>query len=421
MRSRRRRRRGIPGLVIALSVGLGASLGMLWPKAAAVVPQTVGTVASSLPRVFRQPRPMTILVMGVDYNNYRRTGLTTEGNRTRTDTLLVVRVDPNKKRAAVLSIPRDSRVVMPGVGVDKINAANVYGDIPLVKATVENLLGITIDRTVRFNLEGARQLIDLVGGVDLEVEKSLHYDDWAGKLHVHLEPGKHHLNGEQAVGYARFRHDHQGDIGRVQRQQRLFAALKQKLQSPLTLLRAPQIVGLASTHLETDLTTDELLDFATWVPNVKDLVVASLPGDYTMIEGVSYWEISTHKLPSVIDKFLDQSKGGERLEAQIEILNATGDAHAPDELVERLTLAGYTIARVQPVSPRYQAYYPDTKLIDRTEAPSYTVDRLIEMIGPAQLVVSQPEPVPFVGDYVIILGKDWKGPPGPRLLLEDGG
>lgn len=391
---------------------------MLWPKAAAVVPQTVQTVASALPQVFRQPAPLTILVMGVDYNNYRRKGLSTEGNRTRTDTLLVVRLDPKKKRAAVLSIPRDSRVIMPGVGIDKINAANVYGDIPLVKATVEQLLGVTIDRTVRFNLEGARELIDLAGGVDLDVEKSLHYDDWAGKLHVHLEPGLHHLNGEQAVGYARFRHDHQGDIGRVQRQQRLFAALKQKVQSPLILLKVPELVGLANQHVETDLSTDELLDFARWMPNLKDLVVASVPGEYVMIGGISFWEISTHKLPGLMDKFLDQGKGGERLEAQVEILNATDDPHAPDELVERLTQAGYAISRIQPVPAKL---YPDTKLIDRTEAPSITLDRIKELMGPAQLVVGQPEPVPLVGDYVIILGKDWKGPPGPRLLLEEDG
>ncbi|MBC7543253.1 MAG: LCP family protein, partial [Candidatus Sericytochromatia bacterium] len=253
---------------------------------------------------------MTIVLLGIDYNGSGR-GLTTDGDRTRTDTIILVRIDPHTRRISALSVPRDTRMELPGIGIDKVNAANVYGGLPLVKQTLTQFLGVPIDRYVRINLAGAEQLMEAIGGVDLDVGRAFHYDDWAGKLHVHLQPGPQHLKPKDAIAYARFRHDNQGDLGRVARQQRMMHAVANKLFHPSALLRLPQLVGIAREHVATDLTAWELTRLVGTAPELwrHDVRWGTVPGTYTMWQGVSYWEPNLPGTGTIVAKLFTSVPG----------------------------------------------------------------------------------------------------------------
>lgn len=167
------------------------------------------------------PGQKIILLMGVDAPNRRLGGKEVDlFEGTRTDTMMLMRVDAGKKRVSVVSIPRDSKVYISGSrGIDKINAAHALGGPDLAVQTVQDSFGIPIDNFMVINFQGVRDLVNAIGGIDLYIEKPMHYTDHTAKLFIDFEPGNTHLNGEQAEAFLRFRHDQLGDIGRIRRQQ----------------------------------------------------------------------------------------------------------------------------------------------------------------------------------------------------------
>jgi len=145
------------------------------------------------------------------------------------DVMLLLRFNPETKKMVVLAVPRDTRIEIPGHGMKKINAANVYGGPALTAQTVSKLLnGVGIDRYVRINILGMGKLIDALGGVTVYVPKDMKYRDDSQHLYINLKAGKRHLNGDQALQLLRFRHDALGDIGRIQRQQMVLRALSEQ-------------------------------------------------------------------------------------------------------------------------------------------------------------------------------------------------
>ncbi len=155
-----------------------------------------------------------VLIMGLD-RTVSDQNPNVEYPVSRTDTLIAACFDPAARRVYLLSIPRDTRALIPGRGYDKINAAHAYGGALLTVRTTENLLGVTFPYYVELHVRGLVHLIDAVGGIDVRIPSNLDYDDnWDG-LHIHLKKGYRHLGGGAAAGYARFRHDALGDIGRV--------------------------------------------------------------------------------------------------------------------------------------------------------------------------------------------------------------
>jgi LCP family protein required for cell wall assembly len=141
---------------------------------------------------------MVFVLMGADERQNDR-----QNEKGRSDTLIVMWVNPQTKRAAMMSIPRDLRVSIPGRGLDKVNAAYAYGGPRLTIKTVEQLLQTTTDGYVKVDFEGFVRAVDALGGVDLMVPdvegggRGMNYDDNWGNLHIHLRPGKHHLDGYQ--------------------------------------------------------------------------------------------------------------------------------------------------------------------------------------------------------------------------------
>ena len=212
----------------------------------------------------------TILIMGVDKR---------EDDVGRSDTLMIATVDPRLDRATLLSIPRDTRVKIYGRGYDKINAAFAYGGVGLTESTVENFLGIDIDHYILIDTGSFVKIIDAIGGVDIDVEKRMFYEDpWDddGGLVIDLYPGQQHMDGKTAVTYVRYR-DSEGDIGRVKRQQAFMAACLDKVTSPEIITRIPKILREVIDAVETDMVPGYPLyidDISYWIPDVELLRIS---------------------------------------------------------------------------------------------------------------------------------------------------
>ncbi|WP_347272296.1 LCP family protein [Pseudanabaena sp. FACHB-1998] len=214
-------------------------------------------------------KPYQILVMGVDRVLDAPVG-SPEAFNGRSDSMLLVRFDPSDRSVNILSIPRDTQVPIPNYGVTKINAANVYGGAELAKTTVsEKLNGVEIDRYVRLDTSGLSALVDAVGGVEVNVPKRMKYVDKTQKLNINLYPGLQTLNGEQAEGFARFRYDEEGDIGRIKRQQVVLKALKAKLAHPSSILHLPDLINVMQKHVDSNLSFDEIMAIVTFSLSLK--------------------------------------------------------------------------------------------------------------------------------------------------------
>jgi len=231
---------------------------------------------------------MTVLLMGVDSNGRG----TKRWLNTRSDTMILVSMDPEHKKVGMVSIPRDSRVAIAGHGVDKINSAHALGGPELAVATVHEAFGVPIDHYVVIDAQGLKKVFEALGPIDVLVEKKMHYHDWAGHLHVELEPGWHQLTPEQAEEYVRFRHDARGDIGRIERQQWFLRQVANKFKEPQVLLKLPELFKIASDYVVTDLSPEDMAKIANFGKDIQSSQVTSgtVPGKPSMINGGSYWE-----------------------------------------------------------------------------------------------------------------------------------
>ena len=211
----------------------------------------------------------------------------------RSDTMIVVTLDRDGKVMRMVSFPRDARVRFTDLQGQrhkgKMNSVYASGgtDPKLREEVLKNFfrdeMGLRIDRVARIRIEGFTGLIDKVGGLDLKVDGALQKDRRTGKLYrgriertdnwgqwnVDLEPGMQHLDGTQAVGYARFRYDREGDPGRIRRQQQVMRELAKKItKTPLTQL--PGVVSEAKQQFSTDMTDAEMASLALFTKNLGD-------------------------------------------------------------------------------------------------------------------------------------------------------
>ena len=187
--------------VVTVSAGLGATVALVAPLNFLPGAPKEGPV--SLTDVFRGfqygvSRPINLLVMGVDRNLEAEEG-SPDVFKSRSDTMMLVRLNPESDQVNILSIPRDTRVEIPDVGITKINSANFYGGAPLAAEVVSTTLNkVPIDRYLRVSTDAFREIVDVVGGVDVYVPKSMVYEDQTQGLKIDLQPGLQTLNGDSS-------------------------------------------------------------------------------------------------------------------------------------------------------------------------------------------------------------------------------
>lgn len=238
-----------------------------------------------------------VLVLGVD----RR-----PGDVGRADTLLVVSPRPLGPGLVLLSIPRDTRVDIPGHGPGKINAAYALGGPVLARRAAEGLLGVRLHRVAVLDFAAVRAVVDALGCVTVDVDRTMRYRDPYQDLEIRLDPGRRCLDGEQALGYVRFRGDPEGDIARVARQRAFLRALVRQALSPRSWPRLPAAWSALRAHLEGDLTAADLLRLgaAGAAALVRGTAEATVPGRSRRIGGLSYWVADPAALAAEVERLL---------------------------------------------------------------------------------------------------------------------
>ncbi|HEU0304740.1 MAG TPA: LCP family protein [Gaiellaceae bacterium] len=258
--------------------------------------------------------PTTILLLGTD----TRPGRGQQGLR-HSDSMMLVRTDPDHHRVSYLSIPRDLWVEIPGYGTDRINTSFQVGGAPLAIRTVRNLTGIDIDHVAVVDFQRFKELIDSIGGIDITVPRPIlsnkfecPYDaqrceTWDG---WRFAKGRQHMDGRRALVYSRVRENQldpsDNDITRAERQQQVTQAIADKLVGVGTFLRLPFNGSDLLRPLATDLSASELLQLG-WVKfRAGETVRCRLGGDPETIGGASVIR-SSEENRSVISMFLDES------------------------------------------------------------------------------------------------------------------
>jgi len=222
--------------------------------------------------------PISILILGVD-----RDGASSGG---RSDTMMVLTINPNDNSTNILSLARDTRVTLAGRGtVERLNHAYAWGGPQMAIETIQNFLNIPIDFYVSLDMEGFGPLIDAVNGVTV-------YNDFAfSQDGFHFPVGEQRLNGSEALAFVRMRkQDPQGDFGRQGRQRMVIESLGQEIVAS-GLTRFQQIFDAAEGHLETDLTMNVLTRlFMNYGGAARNVTQLDLRGDSAMING-SYFQV----------------------------------------------------------------------------------------------------------------------------------
>lgn len=199
--------------------------------------------------------PFSVLMLGVDER---------AGDKGRTDTMVVLAVNPNNDSVKMVSIPRDTRVKIVGWsgGENKINHAFAYGDVGMSVATVEHFLDIPIDYYMKINMEGFREIVDAVGGVDVQNDIDFTFEG------AHFPKGPIHLNGKKALQYSRMRDkDPRGDFGRQIRQRQIIQSVVKKGAHFKTVTNYRPILNSLGKNVKTNLTFNEIVDIQK---NYKD-------------------------------------------------------------------------------------------------------------------------------------------------------
>jgi LCP family protein required for cell wall assembly len=226
----------------------------------------------------------------------------------RSDTMIVVNINKESGVVNLLSIPRDTRVMIQGhKGAEKITHAFFYGGASLAVQTVEQLLQIPVHYYVVVDWQAFIEVVDTLGGVDLYVENDMNYEDPYANLAIHLSKGYQHLDGSKAGQYVRFRSDELGDIGRVQRQQRFLKAMVEKTMNVGLFLKVPYLLTTVNRYVTTDITTFKMLQLANSLKSFKagGLHADMLPGNFATIDGISFWSHDQEQTKQLINRIFN--------------------------------------------------------------------------------------------------------------------
>lgn len=269
-------------IILILFVGIGGYVAGTW----IITKQPPALVAKLVPT-----QTKNIVIMGMD------------GEGLRSDVLMVAFLNGETGKINILSVPRDTRVLIDGK-YHKINSAYALGKEEQTIDTLENLLDIKIDNYVKFSFETFRNVIDALGGVDFEVPQDMFYEDPYQDLYIDLKKGMQHLDGAKAEQLVRFRRYPMGDEARIAVQQDFMHALvKQKLNLK-TVLRLPKVMGELKKNIDTDIPENSYIPllFSALKAENGAFETYKLPGQAQNISGLSYYVADKDETRELIDK-----------------------------------------------------------------------------------------------------------------------
>lgn len=255
-----------------------------------------GLFAESIEKKADRGKDINILVMGIDARPGEMVA--------RSDTMILASIHPTIHKAVLIWIPRDTKLNTPIKGSYKINSVNFFKGPVKTCDVVGKMFGVDVDYYVRVNFNGFENIIDRLDGIDMDVDIDL----YSARSNIYLHKGKQHLNGRQALKYVRFRILPSADIGRTERQQKLVAALIEKLSKPAMMMKIPMLIPEIRKNVDTNLDLQDLLFLCKmkYLLNTNNIYTQTLPG-YGYIDqysGASYWIIDPQLTPSVIKSVL---------------------------------------------------------------------------------------------------------------------
>jgi LCP family protein required for cell wall assembly len=359
---------------------------------------------------------INVLLLGID----RRGG---QGWGYRTDTIILVTVDPVNKKAGMLSIPRDLQLPIPGNGEDRVNTANVWGyrdkypggGPALLKRTLETNFGIPIDYYIMVDFQAFVEIVDTLGGIDVNVPNVLHDtrypdprpgDQYAFKT-VHFDAGWQHMDGKRALEYARSRMS-TSDFDRAKRQQSILVAIRNKALNLNLLPRLPSLAKTMADKIQTDMTMDEILELAALAPQIDTSNLEQVVIQKPMVYGFRREDGAAVQLPKwdlinpvVADLFTAPVLAAEptptpapptptptlapiQIEelqelaeegARIAVQNGTSEPNFAAEVAAMLMQQGYQVVEFGDAE---RIDYPATVIVDYT-GKTYTLGQLIEI------------------------------------------
>ena len=370
---------------------------------------------------------VTVLLMGVD----NRPGQTVA----RTDTIMLLTVDPETGSAGMLSLPRDMLVPVPALNDSvKINTVHVIGEIrnypgggpAMLRDTVSDLISYPIDYTVRVNFDGFRQIIDLIGGIDIEVARDIRDDkfpnDNYGYDPLYIPAGLQHMDGALALKYARVRHI-DTDYQRAARQQQVIMAVKDKITQPGQLAALlPRLPGLAlalANSVQTDMPMEKAIMLARAVGQM-DLthptraVVDNTMGETTLDPAKGYiLTPDMDKVKAVAASVFGETPSGptaaevarqtiQSEAARVVVLNGTTEGGLATEVATSLAADGYQVVAVGNAD---RADYGQSVLITHGDGKDATREALVSRFGMAPDRVRSESPSESA-DLTLIVGAD---------------
>jgi len=338
-----------------------------------------------------------------DIMSYNRVNILIVGcdeieNYGRADTIVFLSISPKTKDILILSIPRDSRVEIPERGMDKINHAYAFGGVKLISKTVSSFLDLPIHFYAVADFNGFVYIIDELGGVEIDVEKEMHYVDKAGGVEINLHPGKQILNGEKALQYIRFRYDKLGDLGRIKRQQKLALAVIKKMINFDSMIKIPQISEGMKDYIETNIEARDTVALANLFRGVNQekFKVETVQGEPVYIEGISYLEPDVEEVRQRVKSLIYSKNSG----IKVEVLNGnamTGIAH---KIANDLELQGFEIVNLGNAD---NFNYEKTKIIIYSKEVNLN-NEFKKLFNDFEIVKEYQTNANL--DLVIILGKD---------------
>lgn len=404
---------------------------------------------------------MLATVVGHDENTKKNLGefkclilgiSTDQENVELTDTIMVASYNPNTQKATLLSIPRDTytgKNTAKATAYEKINA--LYGRKHRPDETLEavnEITGLDLEYYIVVKTEALIKLVDAIGGVDFNVPINMNYDDVTQDLHIHLNKGEQHLNGDQAEQLVRFRHNNDGtsypaeygdnDLGRMRTQREFILQVVKQTAKPGNIFKIGQILDVAKEYVLTNIDWDVAKDYVPYIVefNTENLLTASLPGtvpslnktnrvsifvydkqetakliqelffDRDIVEGEeeaiegSTTDDSTTNSSNTVSS-TSSSSSASKSEIKIEILNGSGDSKLLQKAVNELEGAGFNITRTGSTNTTSK-----TAIINKKNVKDTLLTNIKEVLGTG--VISSSESSSSKVDLSIVIGKDYK-------------
>jgi LCP family protein required for cell wall assembly len=389
-------------------------------------------VSGPLPKKWSGTDRVTLLILGIDER-------CEEDGPTRTDTMMVLTMDPVGLTASALSLPRDLWVEIPSFGVDRINQAHFLGEIydypgggpALAVETVESSLGVDIDYYATINFDAFIELVDEIDGIEVDVPEDIEDDTYPDNCYgydpFYITAGHHNMDGETALKYARTRATFGGDVDRATRQQQVVLAVRDKIlrinMIPQLLTQAPELWRIFQKNVETDLSLNEAIELA--------LLAQDIPRESIRTEVLNYEYVYNEltpdgqavlvpirerirvlrdqlfappSIPTPVIENLPQLTVAEG--ARVALYNGTPVFGLAASTQSHLSQFNINVVEIGNAD---SSDYNSTQIIDYGTHPS-TTRYLAQILDIPPLNISSSTEAPTSYDVLVILGNDWQVP-----------